>query len=170
MTECPSNYYISSTNSCIICTPPCATCTSDTVCVTCVALYNLDGTSCVSTCSGNKIPIDGVCRSCDPACLVCHTTTSNCSSCNAGYLYTDELKRCSSSCPAGYIKFSSNNSCIPVCPSPYYNLSGVCTLCPADCLSCVSSNNCTSCITGLFLYNGLCYSSCPPAFPYYINN
>ena len=168
--QCPSNYYVSATNSCIVCTSPCKTCTSDTNCVTCVDNYNLDGTTCVITCSGTKIPVNSICTSCDPACTLCLGSTSNCSTCAIGFLYTDDLHRCSLTCPAGYILYSANNSCLTLCPSTYYNLSGACTQCSTDCLSCVSANNCTSCNTGLILYNGLCYASCPSSVPYLINN
>ena len=101
---------------------------------------------------------------------MCQGTISNCSACAGGFLYTDALHRCSLTCPAGYILYSANNSCLALCPGTYYNLSNVCTQCPTDCLSCVSANNCTSCNTGLILYNGLCYASCPPSVPYLVNN
>ena len=168
--SCPDGYYISPTNVCVICTPPCKTCTSDILCVTCVDLYFLDGTTCTTTCSGNKIPINGVCTSCLPECAICVGTTSNCTQCNSGYVYTTDLNKCSINCPTGYILYAANSTCITVCPAKYYNLSGTCTSCPATCLLCNSSTYCTACVTGNVMFNNMCYGSCPPQAPYLINN
>jgi proprotein convertase subtilisin/kexin type 5 len=49
--NCPTSTYANLTNNvCTLCVPPCLTCTSASVCLTCIADYNLEGTLCKSNC------------------------------------------------------------------------------------------------------------------------
>jgi proprotein convertase subtilisin/kexin type 5 len=41
-----------------------------------------------------------------------------------------------------------------------------CTKCPTSCLTCLNSQNCTTCVTGLYLFEGQCLTNCP-TFPTY---
>ena len=55
-----------------------------------------------------------------------------------------------------------NATCFGVCPTAhYYHTNGSCVQCPADCVKCLSSSQCTSCIVNFFRrVDNLCYSTC----------
>lgn len=87
------------------CLATCATCTSDTICVTCITDYYLDGVQCTQTCSANKIPYNNKCTNCDLTCSICQGLPSNCSLCAPGNVYTEEIHKCSLNCSSGYVLY-----------------------------------------------------------------
>lgn len=160
----------------IACTNPCATCsTSSTTCTSCLIghpyLHNTvcymncpSGTyaSSSSTCSGNVAPqfsIQSVYLACTSPCATCSTSGTTCTSCQSTH-------------PHFY-----NNVCYDICPSGSYpSSSSTCTgntmfyfslklwlACASSCATCsTSSTTCTSCkSTKQYLYNNVCYATCP---------
>jgi hypothetical protein len=95
---CPSGYYADATNSqCVACINNCKTCLSASICVTCNTNYNLNGTSCISTCPPLYYSQNQVCVPCSSNCASCDTT--GCLVCNSGYyLY---MGLCYLQCPMG---------------------------------------------------------------------
>jgi proprotein convertase subtilisin/kexin type 5 len=165
--DCPTLYYANdTTQQCEKCISPCLTCSSSSVCQTCVTSYSLDGTSCNTSCSNNKISINQVCTACDGPCLTCVVSTSNCTSCQSGLLYNQQLSTCTSSCQAGYYKLATNSTCVQVCPQLYYTTATECVTCPPLCIECTSSINCSACSTGNYYYSNMCYSACPAQAPF----
>ena len=155
MTTCPSNSFLVTTNSsCTACLSPCATCIgTNTNCTSCLASFN--GTTwfylnnvCFNICPSTYYQslTNNDCLKCNTSCLDC--TATQCLSCNSPFLLYGGL--CYSSCPTGsYIGNATN-----------------CIGCPTTCTGCVSSTNCTACITGYSFYNQTdsCLSSCPSGF------
>jgi proprotein convertase subtilisin/kexin type 5 len=131
--NCPHSYFADiNTNQCVSCHLGCALCfgSAITQCSKCktenilgtITPYYLYGndTVCATTCpSGQFINpnLPNACISCDPGCLACSITSTNCtlSACNAGYYY-----------------YSANSSCLRNCPNNFYNnnLTGMCSQCP----------------------------------------
>ena len=63
--ECPSETYpVRSNYQCILCVSPCATCSSETICLSCVSGYYLDGENCVLNCSSNTLYPDDATGTC----------------------------------------------------------------------------------------------------------
>lgn len=103
--------------------------------------------------SGFYLTIFGNCSTCTSPCLSCVTSSVNCASCLVGYFLfyntTSTFKTCTTTCPATY--FPDINS-------------GWCSKCLPTCTSCTTTNNCTQCISGYTLSNGLCQNqttTCP---------
>ena len=94
------------------------------------------------------------CKSCDKNgnCLVClsgYTLLSDatCEQCieGCGKCKADALQSCDSGCLDGNYLSSNDNKCKP---------------CPPICRACLSDKNCTKCITGYNLIEGLCKKWC----------
>ena len=90
-------FYDNSTINAVPCVSPCATCTSVSVCVTCVTGYYLSGTSCVP------------CSNSIANCTNCDITGVTCSDCHIRYIYNATTNVCDlapcidtncASCPA----------------------------------------------------------------------
>ena len=87
---------------------------------------------------------------CDYVCLTCQTENRmNCLTCKKEYPY--------------YIK--SRFRCLSVCPSSYYAIENEdgkeCKECQAPCETCYGNeNNCTSCVEGYYLEDGICVEKC----------
>jgi proprotein convertase subtilisin/kexin type 5 len=148
--QCPSGTYPDvSSNLCAACQPPCSTCTSLTVCLSCTTGYNLDGTLCKSNCLDGFMPINAICTACASPCSTCAGSLSTCLSCNlsanGSSLYLSGL-RCVATCPNSTYSNDSNFHCSP-CQSP--------------CSYCNSLSSCTMCMGGFFFYSNYCYASCP---------
>lgn len=66
--DCPSGSYLDST-TCLTCVSPCSTCTSASVCTSCLRTsstpYLETGGNCASSCGTNETPIDYVCTDCE---------------------------------------------------------------------------------------------------------
>lgn len=132
--NCPFNQYgDTQTHLCLTCPATCASCSSLTLCISCVtgATLAIDGMcytdcntthrysfngSCYNICPvGSYLTFTGVtCAACGPLCLSCFGSATACTSCATTYLF--------------------NNSCLTQCPSGYYGSSTL------QCLSCNGSN------------------------------
>ena len=78
LTTCPSGYYLNTQNNCTRCKPECNTCTSLSVCTSCILGHSLTGNNCGRKCGnliredreecddGNEVSMDG----CAPDCTV----------------------------------------------------------------------------------------------------
>lgn len=111
---CPSGTYRdTASQTCIACNVPCLQCSSSTYCITCIdTLLYVESGNCVSSCSGNLIPINNACTACVANCLTCVGTTNNCIRCANGYYYVygGTLPNCVSSCSNGYIYNNITNA------------------------------------------------------------
>lgn len=160
VTKCPSGMYPDTTidpAKCVNCLTPCATCSSATICSSCLSgYYFLGNTTCTTTCTpGTTIANNAtnICDPCNPICLSCVGTVNTCNACNSPLVFYNGS--CQSSCPPGGTL------------APYL---GICTPCASTCLTCsLTINNCTSCnqtSSNIYFVNNTCISSCPQ---YYYN-
>ena len=124
------------------CTIPCKTCSSKTICNSCIENYFLVSDNCYKCNINCKSTIDGCqCKNCydgyflsnsqclkcsDPNCKTCVYSADNCLICKDDY-YLD----------------SNNHSCIQ---------------CPKPCNTCYNETICNSC---KYEYNDICYPKCP---------
>ena len=141
-TSCNNGLYLNSEKSCDNCTIPCKTCSSKTICNSCIENYFLVSDNCYQCNINCKSTIDGCqCESCydgyflsnsqcfqctDPNCKTCIDSADNCSICNDDF-YLD----------------SNNHSCLR---------------CPKPCYSCSNETICNYC---KYEYNDTCYPKCP---------
>lgn len=144
------NYSDSASGTCKACVSPCLTCTSSTVCLSCVTTvankyFNSQTSTCVSVCPTGYYGSVDVCVPCSSLCLTCSGTSTYCESCNTT-LYV-----------------LHNNTCISTCPTGYFNSSGTCFTCDVSCLTCQNSATyCLTCSTG-YVRNGtagVCTNTC----------
>jgi proprotein convertase subtilisin/kexin type 5 len=143
-------YADSSTMSCLPCRSPCLTCSTLSLCQSCI---NVTGSqeqtyyyqqSCLLTCPDTTFPntTSLVCQNCSYPCKTC--TATNCLSCISGLYMSNS--HCFSNCIEGYYGDSSVGSCIACIP---------------PCQFCSASTVCTSCQPGYSLKNGVCLNNCP---------
>jgi proprotein convertase subtilisin/kexin type 5 len=150
--------YANVTNgTCQTCINNCATCTSSTVCVTCLNtssyyLYTNDFT-CKLMCLNNSgfvtstLDSRPICSPCFdyPYCLECSSTASGaCSKCSNN-------------------SFLLQGSCLTNCSSPMlYNSNGLCLPCNTSCATCSGPGNtaCILCAIGYVNSSGKCQPSC----------
>lgn len=90
---------------------------------------------------------------CTSPCQRCTTSKTACASClpiaNTTFIYL----------------FASNSSCLSVCPATYYpDTANICRACVSPCAECLDSANCTSCVSGNWLYLKTCATTCPATF------
>jgi len=113
------------------CLTACKTCTSLTVCNTCINGYYLRNDSrCYSSCLASTYVDNSswMCKNCPPSCAICQNATY-CTVCAVGnYMMTDNM--CYSACPKRY--YSDNDQL-------------TCKNCPFDCYTCNSDGSCLSC-------------------------
>lgn len=146
--QCPTKYYNdSSLGQCVSCPVLCQTCTSSTVCQSCIATYFLKDNSCISACPPIFYSENGVCIACSTNCTVCDAT--GCQACQSGsYLFAGQ--------------------CYTQCPTGYYISTSTCVACSSQCLSCLTYyNNCSSCVSSSSipnLYQGQCLNACPAGY------
>lgn len=143
-------------STCVLCKSPCATCTQETVCLTCLSGFYFFNGSCSSDCPADtsiKNNSTQTCDACNAICLKCSGTTSTCTACNSPLVFYNGS--CQTECPSGGTLAPSN---------------GVCTACNSVCLYCSGTITfCTACnlsSSNIFLMNNTCLSSCPM---YYYN-
>ena len=102
-------------------------------------------------------------RTCAGKCATCSgSNTSYCLSC-----YTTSYGVITGATYGGYNTMTSDNQCVDVCGDGYYNTSGTCFTCVSPCKNCVSSTQCTSCLTGFYFVatnaaNSRCPTTCAP--------
>lgn len=110
----------------------------------------LNGTTCLSKCSEGEYLANGVCRKCPSSCLSCTgPTVKNCTSCKGVKFLDLASKSCSYECPDGYFGEAKTALCRP---------------CPPGCKTCQESGKCTTCNSGLVIYNNQCKTFCPVGF------
>jgi hypothetical protein len=82
--------------------------------------------------------IPNLCVPCDPKCLVCSNSSSNCTRCALGYYLYESTLTCTALCPSG---FFNNNT---LTANNYY-----CSLCLSGCLTCNGPglDHCQTCQT-----------------------
>jgi hypothetical protein len=156
VTVCPNGTYVKSYESkeCIACQPYCTNCTNYQNCLKCAYPYNLINGYCSATCpAGSYMTVYQNCSVCPSPCATC-TTASSCSSCLPKfYLFAN----------------SSGNACLTQCPVTYFAdaRSGWCIRCLSTCSACIATNNCTQCVSGYNLSNGVCqnHTTCPSSLP-----
>lgn len=188
LSTCPAQYYGNdSSNMCVSCKLPCATCSSDVICLSCHP--------------STPFLVNYTCISCSSPCLTCQGIQTNCTSCNTAS--SDSIlfgSSCIASCPPSYYNggsfncircnspcdtctSSSNRSCLTCllgysqlgtdcylnCPNTYYSNGTYCLLCDLSiCKTCTITNNtCISCANGLYLSGSICNSSCPTGMIFY---
>lgn len=165
---CPARYFFdSSTGECRTCDTSCLACNGSladncTVCPTnyftiegksacyksCPSDYVAQGTNCQLTCNSGYYNNSFSCSPCPSSCVSC-TNSSYCTSCQAGYTLHAEkaTDNCIADCGTG--KFAN--------PKDSYK----CTNCDSSCSTCyLSSGNCTSCPTNIYIYNSTCSANC----------
>lgn len=147
VTSCPLGTYIKSREvaECVSCQANCLNCTSYQNCVSCAPFFNLINGYCSINCpSGTFLTLFMNCSACSTSCLTCISSTS-CTSCRSGnFLFfntSSGMRSCVSSCPTAH--FADQNS-------------GWCNRCLPTCSACTSTNNCTQCLSGFTLSNGVC--------------
>ena len=147
----------------------------DSTCLTCSGPMDSDCTSC----EDGRYQRKTKCHHCDQNCSQCTINSTYCIGCDAFlYLFNNV---CYTSCISGYYSQSdytckqcdiscqecldgSSSGCTS-CIAPLILLDNQCIPCDAECSTCFSlPTNCTSCPTGLSLYNNGCRSSCPTGF------
>jgi proprotein convertase subtilisin/kexin type 5 len=140
---CPAGTY-PSTNVCVVCSPPCLTCSAVATCTSCLQGYLSAGT-CLNSCPGEMFLNGQVCSACQNNCKTCSSSTA-CLSCDAG-------------------RFLSASACVKACLSNQFfknTATNTCSPCTLPCATCSETNGatCTSCVVG-FLLNSACVTSCP---------
>lgn len=155
VTVCPNGTYVKSSErkECVSCQDNCMSCVSYQNCTKCNYPYNLINGYCSTGCpSGTYLTSYLNCSACPSTCITC-TGPSSCSSCQQNF----------------YLFFNtSGNSCFSSCPATYFTdvRSGWCIKCLSTCSACTAINNCTQCLTGFSLTNGVCQNqttTCPSA-------
>lgn len=148
---CPSGTYGNINNyQCSSCLSPCATCSSATICITCIQYYIFSNGFCISNCAVNQIPLNGICTNC----------TSPCSTC------IDYLTYCLSCLTLNPPVFLSGSSCLNTCPDTFYANSSslICASCVPPCWTCTSTLTCLSCNSTTHFYQNRCLINCPSGY------
>jgi len=171
----------------------CRICTNSTTCNQCELGYymysNTTATNqiCQTTCpSGYYADPSGVCNKCYSNCIAC-ISLFNCTNCSAGTTLSNGVcvynvvpncndtncAKCLSSTTCQYcmipyylyLNTSNLTTCVANCPNGYYKIGRNCQMCNYTCVSCDQNlNNCSSCISGLFLFQNKCYNFCPVGY------
>jgi hypothetical protein len=153
--SCDPSYYEDDRN-CLLCEMTlegCATCSSDTECLTCQAnklqYASSNGLQCFDECPAATYQRGSLCLDCDQTfgCANCSSATQ-CMTCLATKLQyvADELQ------------------CLDECPAATYQGGSSCFNCNSGCESCSSNDHCLTCLPTKLHYssNGLhCLDECP---------
>ncbi|KAF5907317.1 proprotein convertase subtilisin/kexin type 5-like, partial [Clarias magur] len=163
---CPEGYYQDPDAGMFRkCSENCKKCTSANVCTECKPGLSLQGTRCQLTCeagtyyNGHK----RICEHCHPACATCAGTgIEACTKCAEGY-YLEEW-RCVSSCNPGYYMAEKTADNGEVQKS--------CRKCDRTCYTCTGpgDRNCSACVNGYNLENGVCVVSTICKDGYYVDD
>lgn len=91
----------------------------------------------------NYADVTGSCKPCSSNCTACFGGSSfECTACLATYTLL-------------------NGQCLASCPSGYTIASNTCIKCSSKCLTCASTNSCTTCLSGYWLSpQNTCLSDC----------
>ncbi|XP_076845202.1 proprotein convertase subtilisin/kexin type 5b isoform X2 [Brachyhypopomus gauderio] len=152
---CPEGFFLDlGASMCRKCSENCKICSTANVCTECKPGLSLQGHKCQMTClpgtyyNGHK----RLCEQCHPACATCAGTGMEaCTKCAEGY-YLEEW-RCVSSCSPGYYMSEQTAE------NGYLQKS--CRKCDHTCYTCTGpgETNCSACVNGYNLENGLCVVS-----------
>lgn len=123
---------------------------SSTNCSSCITPYYLNGSSCVTGCSGSTYGYNYTCQNCSLNCALC-TDANTCTSCATNYYLLNGT--CRTSCLSGYYVDTTSNRCIQ---------------CPLPCLVCTNRTVCSSCQSPYMLSGTTCISNC--SIGYYYNS
>lgn len=162
VSSCPRGFFPNDVDgTCEICSVDlnCATCetqagTTNVICSTCKYGYYFNEAD--STCNLDCDPYyykNAWNHSCDACNILCGECTSgSASSCTT--------------CPSNkyFLANISGGYCLDSCPTEYYVRTGFnCLDCYTTCKTCngVSSSSCLTCVSGLFLSDGMCRYVCP---------
>lgn len=128
-------------------------------CLSCRPPLQLYSGSCFSACPfGYYGTAASVCQQCATSCSSCQGTSTNCTSCNTGFFIQaiNGVSTCTASCSNGYFLNFATQTCVP---------------CSPVCLTCISSNQCITCASGLYLNsNQTCTTSCPAGTSSIVSN
>lgn len=154
LTACPARY-LNVGGQCQECTAPCKTCAGTVAsCLSChYTYYYLAGSACTQDCGTRNAPPAYYYK--DYATLSCRQCAlANCVQCVNGIYCL--------ACADGYNFYQ--NACLVSCLPGLVAVEGRCSSCQAHslahCLECIPTA-CTRCITGFFLSQGACRTSCP---------
>ena len=93
---------------------------------------------------------------CDPSCLNCQNTATNCLACSYKYKPLTDV----------------NTTCLNYTKSGYWEDTLVYQKCPSNCANCSNSTVCNQCLSNYYLMvdnTSLCVTSCPTGY-YMLNN
>jgi len=136
VSQCPVGTYPNNlTMTCSLCPYLCVTCTSFSICTSCINNYTLSSTN---QCNSNSS----------------NCSISNCLSCANSSICLQ--------CLNNYYQINLGNTsyCAPYCPSGMFGQGWQCINCTSYCLNC-SAYGCLICQTGYYLYQMICYPRCP---------
>ncbi|EEC07866.1 furin2, putative [Ixodes scapularis] len=151
---CPAGQFGSRGSlACEACHPDCESCygPSEDNCLACRAGRYLVDNACWRECPEGSYadPVLRQCVECDRSCSRCSDNSSFCSACKENY-------------------FLHGHSCLGSCPNGTRSMpdSRVCRSCHASCHTCTgeSSHDCVTCSEGHWLYEGQCFTHCPPKY------
>lgn len=159
--SCPAGTYPEPlTHVCTACNTSCSTCQiNPNNCTSCpFGLYYLPNVCYLDCPTGyyESSPLIKQCLSCNSRCISCGASSTNCSACTTSGPFESYLN-------------TSTNSCVVLssCATGYFGniLTHVCEVCNSSCQTCVGMmDNCTWCISPLFLLNNICYTICPVSY------
>lgn len=138
--DCIDGYYLEN-GRCIKCNSPCATCSSASICTSCIAGHLFDG---IKSC-------DSLCH---PDCFTCERTQTTCTSCHDGfYLVNNSCIKCTlEGCKKCII--GEHQSTCRECADGYYKdvYYDSCYPCNKACGTCdeMSNKNCLTCAVGYY--------------------
>ncbi|KAL4429269.1 hypothetical protein ABPG74_013575 [Tetrahymena malaccensis] len=154
--QCDPGFYKQG-QSCNQCINNCATCKSDTVCVTCQPgyLFVPATNQCVQSCGTlqSYYQSQQQCLPCDSKCYTC-TDSQTCQSCNNNYYFVAGQNKCVDQAGCNNLGlFTKANQCVQ-CESP--------------CATCQTTyNTCTSCLAGqpnIYLQGTQCQAKCNASY------
>lgn len=149
------------------------------------------GKICTNECSKNGFYVDtntNACNACHQTCTTCKGNTyTDCETCVGTFNYKSDTGECLSSCKKNQFVYSLNGvtECYETCPENWYGLSletqkicvtaclsnyyisgSLCLPCDPSCKTCFggTSSSCSSCLSGLILFQQNCLEKCPPNY------
>lgn len=156
---CP-DYFYNSFGLCLSCPNNCSKCLDSTTCIKCVSGFSLINGIC-KNCFDFSCECDDKCENCENGvCLKCQENTflrnGVClDQCYEGDIVENGICYCQKNC-----LICSNLTCAH-CVTGYAPENGECFSCPENCHDCITSNSCSQCILGTYLYINTCVFSCP---------
>ena len=181
--ECKEGFFFDNDNVCVPCNPSCKGCDDEPgYCNSCHFGKVLRGRSCQDRCQNDEYfnNIEFKCKECDSKCGKCVDRSNKCTQCFDEVFYDFDLatNQCNQHCSDGFLpeiysyeynlyvstylnEFQDINSLTNIDISRNFT----CTGCTSNCLTCyITLNDCTSCISGMFLHNKICVDFCPKGF------